>query len=156
MMKGSLRAHAVRPVALVVSIMALVFSLGGGAYASAQAARQAPAAGVRLTEHALKLINGWRSADPGNGTGNPRFAVNAGVVYLSGSLKQPSPGDTEFAVLPSWARPGHVVYLLIYTSQGAVGTLQIFPSGALVVYSNNPVSAKDFSSLAGVSFPVGS
>jgi hypothetical protein len=149
------RPHAGHPVALAVSIMALVLSLSGGAYASAHSARPASAARVRLTEHTLKLMNGWQSADPGNGTGKPRFAVSRGVIYLSGSLTQPSPAGTEFAVLPGWARPGHVLYLLIYTSQGAVGTLQVFPGGALVVYSNNPASAKDFSSLAGVSFPVG-
>jgi hypothetical protein len=159
MMKGS-RAYAVRTLALIISIIAVVLALGGGAYASAHSTRhsqaaQSQATGVRLTEHGLKLINGWQSADQGNGTGSPRFAVNAGVVHLSGSLKAPNPASTEFALLPSWARPGHVLYLLIYTSEGAVGTLQIFPNGALVVYSGNPASAHDFSSLAGVSFPVG-
>lgn len=158
-MKGS-RAYAVLTLALIISMIAVVLALGGGAYASAHSARQsqavqARATGVRLTERALKLINGWQSANLGNDTGKPQFAVSAGVVHLSGSLKAPNPASTEFAVLPAWARPGHVLYLLIYTSEGAVGTLQIFPNGALVVYSGNPASAHDFASLAGVSFPVG-
>ena len=154
MTKGS-RAYTGRLIALIISTAAVVFALGGGAYASAHSTRQAHAAAANLTEHTLNLINGWQSANLGNDTGRPRFAVSAGVVYLSGSLKQSTPAGTEFAVLPSWARPGHVLYMPIYTSQGVLGTLQAFPNGALVVYSNNPVSAPAFSSLAGVSFPVG-
>ena len=62
MMKGS-RAYAVLTLALIISMIAVVVALGGGAYASAHSTRQSQATGVRLTEHALKLINGWQSAN---------------------------------------------------------------------------------------------
>jgi hypothetical protein len=154
-MKG-FRAHADRPVAIVVSIIALLFALGGGAYASARNVARPPLVVTTVTEHTLTLLNGWQSANSTSGTGKPKFAVSGGVVYLSGSLMAPNPSSNEFAKLPAGARPGHILYLPIYTSQGAGGTVQIFPGGVMAVFSNNPVSAHDFSSLAGISFPVGS
>ena len=139
-MKG-LRASVNRPVAITISIMALVLALGSGAYASAGPRPASPAA---LPQHSLQLIHGWQSADPGNGTGSPRYVVNTGIVYLSGSL-----------TLPSGARPGHVLYIPIYASQGAAGTVQVLPTGAIAVFSNTPGAAQAFSSLAGVSYPAG-
>src|SRR5215467_13150272 len=54
----------------------------------------------------LSLENGWQSAQPPYGTGDPSYWVKNGVVHLSGSLFQPPvPGGTQdFAVLPR--RPG--------------------------------------------------
>jgi len=54
----------------------------------------------------LSLENGWQSAQPPYGTGDPSYSVKNGVVHLSGSLFQPPvPGGTQdFAVLPR--RPG--------------------------------------------------
>jgi hypothetical protein len=150
-MKG-LRASVNRPVAITISIMALVLALGSGAYASAGPRPASPAA---LPQHSLQLIHGWQSADPGNGTGSPRYVVNTGIVYLSGSLTLPSGSNDQFAVLPSGARPGHVLYIPIYASQGAAGTVQVLPTGAIAVFSNTPGAAQAFSSLAGVSYPAG-
>ena len=147
-----LRTSVNRSVAITISIMALVLALGSGAYASAGPRPASPAA---LPQHSLQLIHGWQSADPGNGTGSPRYVVNTGIVYLSGSLTLPSGSNDQFAVLPSGARPGHILYLPIYASQGAAGTVQVFPNGAIAVFSNTPGAAQAFSSLAGVSYPAG-
>ena len=147
-----LRTSVNRSVAITISIMALVLALGSGAYASAGQRQLSPTV---LPQHSLQLINGWQSADPGNGTGSPRYTVNTGVVYLSGSLTQPGGSNDQFAVLPTGARPGHILYLPIYASQGAAGTVQVFPNGAIAVFSNTPGAAQAFSSLAGVSYPAG-
>ena len=147
-----LRTSVNRSVAITISIMALVLALGSGAYASAGPRPASPAA---LPQHSLQLIHGWQSADPGNGTGSPRYVVNTGIVYLSGSLTLPSGSNDQFAVLPSGARPGHVLYIPIYASQGAAGTVQVLPTGAIAVFSNTPGAAQAFSSLAGVSYPAG-
>jgi len=145
-------AFASRSVTFLISIGALVLALGGGAYA----ASGHQTASANLTEHVLRLRNNWQSADPGNSTGAPRWAVSNGVVYLSGSLTQPSAGNTIFATLPKGARPSHIMYISIFVSQGAPsGVLQVFPNGVMAAYSGNPQSAQDFSSLAGISFPVG-
>jgi len=137
---------------MTISIMALVLALGGGAYASVG---QRQASATVLRQHSLRLIHGWQSADPGTGAGRPRYAVSAGIVYLSGSLRQPTWSNDEFAVMPKGARPGHVLYIPIYASQGATGTVQVFPNGTIAVFSNTPGAAEAFSSLAGVSYPVG-
>ena len=155
-MMSRFRTRADRPVALVISMMALLFALGGGAYASTRDVGRAPLAPATLTEHTLTLLNGWQSANSTSGTGKPRFAVAGGVVYLSGSLTAPNPSSDEFAVLPAGARPAHILYVPVYASQGVLGTVQIFPGGQMAVFSNTPGSAADFSSLAGISFPVGS
>jgi hypothetical protein len=150
------RTHADRPVALAVSMIALLFALGGGAYASARDVGRAPLAPTTLTEHTLTLLNGWQSANSSSGTGKPRFAIAGGVVHLSGSLTAPNPSSNEFAVLPPGDRPAHILYIPIYASQGVLGTLQVFPGGQMAVFSNTHGSAAAFSSLAGISFPVGS
>ena len=147
-----LRTSVNRSVAITISIMALVLALGSGAYASAGQRQLSPTV---LPQHSLQLINGWQSADPGNGTGSPRYAVSTGVVYLSGSLTQPAGSNDQFTVMPSGARPGHVLYIPIYASQGAAGTVQVLPTGAIAVFSNTPGAAQAFSSLAGVSYPAG-
>jgi len=148
----AMSAFAIRSVTILIAIGAVVLALSGGA----DAVGEHQAAPASLTEHALSLRNKWQSADPGNRTGRPQYAVSQGIVYLSGSLHQPSGTNTLFAYLPKGARPGHVMYISIYVSQGAPGgVLQLFPNGAMVVYSSNPQSARDFSSLASISFPVG-
>ena len=36
--------------------------------------------------------DGWQSAGPEFGTGDPMYCVENGIVYLSGSMHQPTPG----------------------------------------------------------------
>jgi hypothetical protein len=114
------------------------------------------------TMSTMTLINGWKSAQPPYGTGDPSYSVKNGVVHLSGSLFQPpAPGDTQdFAVLPPAARPKYYLYINTEVSPpdsiAAAGDIVISPDGRL--YSNSfPLSESEaFTSLAGISYPVGS
>ena len=146
-------------------MLAVALSLGGGAYASTLAAghsqdtgRTTPTAGVSWTS--LSLINGWSSENGTFGTGNPKVAIQSNVVYLSGSLHQPTPGSVEFAILPSQFRPTHNMYITVYTNGEATGTLYIASDGGMQAYSPTTCgsgdSAQCFTSLAGVSFPINS
>jgi hypothetical protein len=118
-------------------------SRAGGAPAGAPAR-----AGV--TWHALALKNGWKSAQHRFTTGNPSWAVQGGVVYLSGSLHQSAGSNNEFAVLPPAARPSHAMYISVYTIDGTHGWLYIRPTGAMFA---DGAGDRSFLSLAGVSFP---
>jgi hypothetical protein len=104
----------------------------------------------------LDLTNGWQSEQGAYGTGNPAWCgTGEGMVYLSGSLAQPTAGPNEFAVLPPPARPPHNLYLSVYTYDGAAGVLQIKTDGEMFAYNApNQGDARDFTSLAGVSFPL--
>lgn len=75
------------------------------------------------------------------------------MVYLSGSLNQPSSGLQVFGVLPPAARPAHTLYFSIYTFDGAIGLLEIDTNGNMLAYDGG---AQQYTSLAGVSFPVAS
>lgn len=76
---------------------------------TASDARQSITAVTGVTWHKLTLINGWTSSQNVYGTGNPRYAISGGVVYLSGSLHAGT--STSFAVLPKAARPAHWLYM---------------------------------------------
>lgn len=101
----------------------------------------------------LSLMNGWQPG--GYNTGNPAVcALDNGMVYLSGSLAQPTAGSNEFAVLPSWARPAHNLYLSVYTYQGTDGIVEIDTTGVMWAYNAQyQGDTKHFTSLAGISFP---
>jgi len=157
-----------------VTVLAALAAAFGGTPASAatvhaslKAAHVAPArpaAVSGVTWHALRLLNGWRSDQGAWNSGNPSWAVKGGVVYLSGSLHQPSGTSGEFAVLPAAARPARILYLTVYTVNGTTGTLGIWPTGQMRVSSIVPRfsdakdhaslgASQDYTSLAGVSFP---
>ncbi len=114
------------------------------------------------TMNKLALINGWQSAQPTYGTGDPSYSVKNGVVHLSGSLLQPPAGATGqmFAVLPKAARPTNYLYIkaMVY-SPGSVantGTVVITPNGEMYAYSLTASEAQQYTSLAGISYPLGS
>jgi hypothetical protein len=73
------------------------------------------------------------------------------VAHLSGSLHQSSGTNRVFAVLPPAARPAHTTYLSVYTSNGTIGLLEVDQNGDLSAYDGG---AQQYTSLAGVSFPV--
>lgn len=135
----------------------MAFGLGSGA---AFAASQAPQAGTHeaapasVTFHHLSLVNGWKSSQSQYGSGNPSAGSSNGVVYLSGSLHQPSGTSTKFATLPQACRPSHYLYLPIYTLGGGDGSLEISPGGAVSLFGSG--DRRGYSSLAGVSYPLGS
>lgn len=106
---------------------------------------------LTLTSRKLTLKNGWQSGQAAHLTGDPRVAVSNGVVYLSGSLVQPSGPAGAFAVLPKADRPSHYLYLPVYTYGGGEGSLEISPQGGLSVWGTGSTA---YSSLAGISFPL--
>ena len=172
---GRIRALIAQSPAIVISVVAVALSLGGGAYASTHhgsasnfppvpagnppaAAQAATAAGVPWTS--LSLINGWATENGTYGTGNPKVSLQGGIVYLSGSLAQSTPGNATFAILPSAFRPSHNMYITVYTNADTTGTLYIAHSGVMEAYSGTSCGTGDaaqcFTSLATVSFPINS
>src|SRR5262249_29865856 len=84
----------------------------------------------------LPLANAWQSSDSQWSTGDLSYSVSSGMVYLSGSLRQPpGAGDNQlFGVLPPAARPAHPMYLSVYTFAGAIGELEIDTNGDMLAY----------------------
>ena len=144
-----LRCRAWAAGALTVAVAGAGLALSAGA---ASASTRAPATGV--TWHRIAAINGWHSAAKAFSTGDPSWAVQGGVVYLSGSVDRSGPTTSPFGVLPSQARPSHVMWITVYTLDDTTGTLTIYPSGLMYASSVPPGSAAGFTSLAAVSFPV--
>jgi hypothetical protein len=73
---------------------------------------------------------------------------------------QPSGNGQIFAVLPKAARPTHDLYIqvMVYTPDNVAqaGTVLIEPDGAMQAYSLTASDAQQYTSLAGISFPLGS
>jgi len=142
----------VKSAVLGVPAVALLMSAGVASAATTQQAVKhlaRPASASSVTWHHLSLLNGWHAA---SGWGSPSYAINGGVVYLTGGLNQPTPGSKEFAVLPKAARPPHAMYMSVSGAAGVEVTLIIFRTG--VMEMSNPTSnARLFSLLAGVSYP---
>ena len=136
-------------VALTSAVTALGAIVGAG---SASAATAAPAV-TGVTWHQLIPINGWQSGESHYGTGSPAWTVRNGVVYLSGSVLQPSGNSGEFAVLPPAARPSRVLYIAVYTLNDTQGFINIDPNGAMYSSASPYSHAQGFTSLAGISFP---
>jgi hypothetical protein len=139
-------------VALTSTIAALGAIVGAGSASAATAQPAAPAV-TGVAWHALTPINGWQSGQAQFGTGSPAWAVQNGVVYLSGSVFQPSGTDEEFAVLPAAARPSKELFITVYTLDDTQGYLVIYPSGQVEAWENPESNAQGFTSLAGVSYP---
>ena len=172
---GRIRSLFAQSPAIVISLLAVTLSLGGGAYASTHhghtsnlppvpagnspvAANAVASGGVTWTS--LTLINGWASENGAYGTGNPKVSEQNGIVYLSGSLAQSTPSSAEFAILPSSFRPAHNMYITVYTNGDTTGTLYISHGGVMEAYSGTSCGSGDtsqcFTSLATVSFPINS
>ncbi len=107
-----------------------------------------------VTQHKLRLLNGWKSGDKPYGAGAFGYVIKNGIVYLCGGLKQPSGTNGLVAVLPKAARPAHNLWITVYTSSITVGTLHIRPNGQVIVGSGgDPSAARTFTSLAAISYP---
>jgi hypothetical protein len=143
-----LKSRARRLAVLAVPVTIASVALGTGA---ASASEITPATGV--TWHKLFAINGWHSAQRLYNTGDPRWAVKGGVVYLSGSVHQSSGSSHLFAVLPPQARPSHAMWITVYTLDDSTGTLTIYPNGKMYAGSTPASNAPGYTSLAAVSFP---
>jgi hypothetical protein len=165
---GRFRSMITQSPAIVISILAVALSMGGGAYASTQLASghsaaasqasQAITTGVSWTS--LSLINGWASENATFASGNPKVAEQSGIVYLSGSLHQPTAGTDQFATLPSSFRPAHNMWITVYTVSDTSGTLYIGHDGTMEAFASGACGSENtaqcFTSLAGVSFPINS
>ena len=151
------RSLATHTPAIVISVLALALSLSGGAYAAAAAHDKATSSATGVTWTALTLSSGWESASSVNSSGDPRAAVQNGIVYLTGGLTQPTPGSDIVTTLAKKFRPAHTLWIAVATSNGTTGQLYIAPNGTFEAYSNAPCNsgnaAQCFTSLAGVSFP---
>lgn len=161
-------------------MLAVALSIGGGAYASAAGGGPGPNISSHLPAplthhpagsqaasipgpsfHPLTLVNGWVSENVNDGTGDPKVALQNGVVYLKGSLAQPTPGSDLFAQLPTADRPHDTLLINVSTDFGAaLGTLEITTNGRMFVFSNASCgsgnTAQCFTSLAAISYPLGS
>ena len=156
----SLAAPLLRHARALLPAAALLAVLGGTTAAAAPAqagpaparAHGAPAAAATLTWHSLTLVNGWQSASaPKLVTGKPAWAVQNGVVYLRGAVKQTtSGGSATFATMPAAERPKHNLYIQIYTNADVPGILYVGSNGAMEAYDGN---ADTFASLSAVSYP---
>ncbi len=153
-----MRSLAAKVPASLAAALALALTLGGGSAlaapgAPAHPARSAVPAGPRpgVTFHKLTLQNGWVSGQVPYDGGDPAVGISNGIVYLSGSVRQPSPGPGPFASLPPGYRPAHSLYLPVYALNGSEGSIEIDPDGLLYLFGNASVSG--YASLAGISFP---
>jgi hypothetical protein len=88
-------------------------------------------------------------------TGNPKAAVQGGIVYLSGSLAQSFSGSDTFTVLAPSFRPTHNLYITVYTNGGTQGSLYIGHDGTMEAFSSTScgwlTTSECFTSLATVS-----
>jgi hypothetical protein len=123
--------------------LALILGLAAGTTTTASAGITPACAWTSLT-----LVNGWQSANATFGTGDPRYCIDGGIVYLSGSLAGGT--GSQFATLPSWATPTSRTYLSTYTFGGKPGIIRIETNGTMNAYGG---SATSYTSLAGISFP---
>jgi hypothetical protein len=168
--------------ALVISALAVVLSLGGGAYASTQATGHAAghatshrgnapavsqvvkagptASSSKVAFKSLNLLNGWVSEQHVYQTGDPKVGLLNGIVYLKGSLAQPTPSSDEFAVLPAKYRPSNNLYITVYTNGGTQGSLYIGHNGVMEAFSGvscgSGTTSECYTSLATVSYPINS
>ena len=153
---GSVRLLAAQTPALIIATLALVMSAGGAAYASNQLSHGSRVTNV-VTLHKLTLLHGWKSQNGYFTTGDPSVGIANGIVYLSGSMAQPTPGDYHFATLPLVYRPAHNLYITVYTNNVTTGALFIYKNGFMDVSSQGSCGAGNnaqcYTSLAAVSFP---
>jgi len=103
--------------------------------------------------HAIALT-GWKSDESTNGTGGPAYGVVGPIVYLGGSMTRTT-GSIIFAATPGAIRPKHELNIEVYTNNGSIGQIQV-TKPSLYVESVPANNAQDFTSLAGVSYPLSS
>ncbi len=143
--------------AIVISVIALVFSLGGGAGYAATVVAQGSS--PKITWHALPLKNSWKAAGTAFHTGNPAYTVSNSIVYLTGTVdrtNQSSPIPSVIGVLPKSARPKHSLWFTAF-NEAASGEswIVVSPNGDVEVGGNGG-DENYFTSLAGIEFPLGS
>jgi hypothetical protein len=99
-------------------------------------------------------LSGWQSAQKPYGTGHPAYGVVGPIVYLGGSMKWTT-GSINFAATPVSIRPRHELNIGVYTVGASYGQVQVTKPW-LYVESVPATNAQDFTSLAGISYPISS
>jgi hypothetical protein len=113
-----------------------------------------PTAATAAAGQPIPLLNGWQSAQGQYGTGDPSYEVNLGVAHLSGSMYDsqgtPPAGSPAwvFADMPQAAWPTCTMGANVYTYGGGTGTISVNQGASWAPNAN-------FTSLVGVSYPVG-
>ena len=105
-------------------------ALSAGPASAAPARPAGPSGPSGLTWHPLTLLNDWTSANVQYGTGDPAWAIQDGIVYLSGSLSQPQgtpDSSSTVAMLPQAAFPKVSIYTVTYTFEGTQGFVDVNP-----------------------------
>jgi hypothetical protein len=144
--------------AIIISLIALTFSLGSGAGYAASVAAQRPSA-AKIEWHYLSLKKPWAPMPKAWDTGRPAYAVSNNVVYLTGAANrtnQSLPIPAIIGLLPRGARPAHILWFESYNyAAGGESSIEVEPNGDVVVWGTGG-DENYFTSLAGVSFPLGS
>ena len=110
-----------------------------------------PAASGGLTWHALTPGTGW-AGNGLDGASKAEYAVQGGIVYLSGSLhgKSGQTASGTAAKLPYKDRPMAVLYLSLYTASGGEGSVEVTANGQIEPLNGNYTALAE---LDGISFP---
>jgi hypothetical protein len=170
-----IRSLASHTPAIALSVLALAFSAGGGAYAATQASHQPRPAAQQMHQSLrqsrlatqrnaantaatvsfsnVHLENGWLSDNTTFDCGHPAASIQSGIVYLAGCMHQPSGTSDNFAQLPQNLRPAHNLWLPVYTFGGTEGSIEIAADGNMYAFAGD---AQLYTSLAGISYPVNS
>jgi hypothetical protein len=150
------RALATQSPAIVISVIALTFSLGGGAgYAASTVTSQATA---KVSWHRLTLRGSWKPAAAGFRVGRPEYAVSNGVVYLTGvaaRANQTLSIPATVGTLPRGARPTHNLWFTAFNYAAANESWIEVATNGNVIVGGNGGDENFFTSLAGISFPLG-
>ena len=128
--------------ALILSCVALFTALGGGAYAATALNR------TTMQWHNATLVGGWTHFSPSAPVGYAKGPD--GVVHLRGGIS--NGGSGAAFVLPVGDRPGHELWVPIFTQNATPGAVTITPAGLVIPFGS---AATQFSSLDGVSFVAG-
>ncbi len=111
---------------------------------------------VRGTKwHNFTLAAGWKTGVSKFDTATPAYAVINGVMYLNGSLYQPTPGTGLWTTIPAAVRTHDQVFIEVNTTSSTVGAVDMAQNLGLI--NSAPFSdAQDFTSLAGIAYPLSS
>jgi hypothetical protein len=112
-----------------------------------------PAPGAKW--HSFKLVNGWKSDQSDFPTGAPSYAVINGVVYMSGSLTQSHGQVRRWTQLPATVRPADLLQIFAYGFDGNSASI-VLSAGSGQALSDPQASARKFTSLAGIAYPLSS
>ncbi len=145
------------PSAFVVSLLALILSLGGASFAVTQAGDTTaakPAAHSKATLpkwHKLTLLNGWKHST--GGTYVPAYFKDSdNVIHLRGGVTDGALGHAVFR-LPRGVRPRRRIDEPVSIADSTAGTLVILRTGtALLIDDSNGTQSQSFTSLDGVTF----